>query len=222
MAVQGPPRRGGGGGGGGGVFDNIVKQASSSSADGAPPASGVEGVKITLYKNGFTVNDGPIRDVTTPENILFLQTLDRGEVPVELAVKGRNLDVSLEDKREEEYIPPAYTAFSGGNSLGSSSSSTSSAYTFSPEMMAGADLSAVDETQPVTTLQIRTHNGKKIRIKINQSATVLELAATISRDAGASSAFVLSSGFPPADITDAMLTIKDAGLIGAAVIQKLV
>lgn len=48
------------------------------------PAAGEEGVQtieITLYRNGFTVNNGPFRDLTAPENQRFLHSLQRGEVP---------------------------------------------------------------------------------------------------------------------------------------------
>jgi hypothetical protein len=71
-------------------------------------------------------------------------------------------------------------------------------------------------------LQIRTHGGKKLKIKINQSATVLQLAATIHRDGGAAPSFSLSAGFPPVDVVDALQSVKDAGLVGAAITQKLV
>ena len=62
-------------------------------------------------------------DVTTPENIEFLSSLDRGDVPKELQQQrkpGENrmtaVDVTLDDRRGEDYVPPpapAYIAFSG-------------------------------------------------------------------------------------------------------------
>ena len=36
---------------------------------------------ITMYRNGFTVDDGPLRDLTSPENRSFLASLERGQAP---------------------------------------------------------------------------------------------------------------------------------------------
>jgi len=56
-------------------------------------------IKVTLYSNGFSLNDGPFRDCKEEENKLFVQELRQGKIPRELANKYKNdLDVSLEDK----------------------------------------------------------------------------------------------------------------------------
>lgn len=57
---------------------------------------------ITLYKNGFTVDDGPLRSNTDPANKEFLQDVSGGHVPRELEreAKGKGeLKVDLVDKR---------------------------------------------------------------------------------------------------------------------------
>ena len=134
-----------------------------------------------MYRNGFTLDDGPLRDGMAegcpPENKEFLDALDKGLVPKELqkqvaGKKGVQLDIQLSDKRGEDYVappPPAYVAFSSGQTLGASAGSSTSAYQFTPEMLEDIDIPAVDESAPVTTLQIRSHSGKKIKIKINKS-----------------------------------------------------
>lgn len=35
-----------------------------------------------MYRNGFVVDDGPFRDATSPENQLFIRSLEAGQVPV--------------------------------------------------------------------------------------------------------------------------------------------
>jgi UBX domain-containing protein 1 len=224
LAVEEPPSRRQGRPGD--VFDNIITKAQSNSAQnqGSPREEAQKGkLTVTLYKNGYTVNKGELRDTELPENQLFLQQLDRGEVPPEFAVHGKVIDVHLEDERLNDYIPPAYTAFSGGSSLRSTSSSSSSgAYIFTPEMVADIQAPVVDEAQAVTTLMIRTHAGKKIKLKVNHSTSMMELAAMIYELTGPSASFVLSAGFPPADIKDSLQSVKEAGLVGAAVTQKSV
>ena len=34
--------------------------------------------KITLYQNGFTVDDGPFREYNTPENQEFMKEMNKG------------------------------------------------------------------------------------------------------------------------------------------------
>jgi len=177
-----------------------------------------------MYRNGFTVDDGPLRDLTSLESRAFIASLENGDVPqgrnvmyfvctttpllsshlltvghlalptlpAELAQAGpggrpRNLEVQLSDKRGEDYVappPPAYVAFSGeGATLGGSgaSSGATGAVAFTEAALAGVQVPPVDEAAPTTTLQVRTIQGKKIKIRINHSASVLQLAATIVR-----------------------------------------
>jgi len=83
-AVVGPPpsrssssaARVGGSGGAPSVFDNIVGLASNQSEPpletGNGSAKGISSRKISMYRNGFTVDDGELRDLTTPENLAFI------------------------------------------------------------------------------------------------------------------------------------------------------
>ena len=86
---------------------------------------------ITLYSNGFIVNDGSFRDYNDPTNKKFMEDLNKGYslwisndlhyfkrvVPQELKNKFPNgLSVALADKRSEKFElppPPKYIAFSG-------------------------------------------------------------------------------------------------------------
>ena len=41
-------------------------------------------VKLTLYANGFTVDDGEFRDYNEPQNKEFMEEVKKGYVPKEL------------------------------------------------------------------------------------------------------------------------------------------
>lgn len=84
MAVLGPPPSSSAGRGGAGLFDNIVQRASNPAEDaGALPPIDSEGNsrRITMYRNGFTVDDGPLRDINAPESRAFIASLENGDVP---------------------------------------------------------------------------------------------------------------------------------------------
>lgn len=79
MAVVGPP---GDRGTGPGLFENIVQRASDPrQTEGAPMGENSVRRVITMYRNGFTVDDGPLRDLASPESREFIASLERGEAP---------------------------------------------------------------------------------------------------------------------------------------------
>ena len=95
-----------------------------STADVPPPApeSG-PGRVVTVYRNGFTVDNGPFRALDDPENAEFLQDMAQGVVPRELEAGAKGpVNVSLVDKRGEDYEKPpepSYVAYSGaGQTVG--------------------------------------------------------------------------------------------------------
>ena len=97
-------------------------------------------------------------------------------VPTELRAKyPKGLDVSLEDRRSEEYTPPPppkYIAYTGeGIGLGGGEKEAnvegfSSSLNFNPS----------DE---IITIQIKYHDGKKEAIKVNPSLKVGNVIAYI-------------------------------------------
>jgi UBX domain-containing protein 1 len=57
-------------------------------------------LKLTVWKNGFQVDDGEFRDINKPENKKFMDEVEKGYIPKELVDKGmKNLGIMLEDKK---------------------------------------------------------------------------------------------------------------------------
>jgi UBX domain-containing protein 1 len=199
------------------MLEALVRQAARAQQEDGNTDPAERQASITIYANGFQVDEGDFRSTSEPENQEFLQTLLRGRVPPALGISG-NVDVSLIDKRPEEYKAPAYVAFSGeGFTLSSSSAESSSQFT--PDDIEDG-IADIDESAPTTLIQVRLSSKKKIRVKLNHSSTVKDLLRHIKAQGGAVGPFTLSSGFPPTNITTVSQTIAEAGLIGAAVIQN--
>lgn len=78
-----PPGSGAPRPGGAGIFDRIVEQAQNRSEEGPPPTRSGGGTQrvITMYRNGFIVDDGPFRNISAPENQAFVKALEAGNVP---------------------------------------------------------------------------------------------------------------------------------------------
>ncbi len=80
---------------------------------------------------------------------------------------GGNVHVHLDNRGHEDYVPPpppSYVAFGGaGAALGGGLAVVSSNFTV--EMMSQVDPPVLNESAPSTTLQIRLHDGRKLRLK---------------------------------------------------------
>ncbi|RLN97658.1 hypothetical protein BBJ28_00013983 [Nothophytophthora sp. Chile5] len=178
---------------------NIIGRAQQDAQDAAAAGASTQPRHIiTFYREGFTVNDGPYRARSDPANRPFLEALERGyvrhwmrksgvylprlrknivlrvvysHVPQELEGENRDesVEISLVDKRQEDFVappPPAYTAFSGeGQTMG---------YV----VFVGAH-PVIDDKKPTTTLQIRLHNGQRLRETLNLEHTIRDLHAII-------------------------------------------
>ena len=73
MAVEGDPDH----------VKKLKEQAQKSLGTQTRP-DGATMTKVTVYKNGFKVNDGEFRDLETPENKKFMKDLTEGHVPAEV------------------------------------------------------------------------------------------------------------------------------------------
>eukprot|EP01017_Pseudomicrothorax_dubius_P043207 TRINITY_DN7151_c0_g1_i8.p1 TRINITY_DN7151_c0_g1~~TRINITY_DN7151_c0_g1_i8.p1 ORF type:complete len:151 (+),score=31.71 TRINITY_DN7151_c0_g1_i8:516-968(+) len=146
--------------------------------------------------------------------------LNQRRVPQELRGKyPQGLSVGLEDRRSEKYrlpTPPKYVAFSGkGVSLGER-----------PQTAQQVDVGAippppVDERKPMTTVQLRLHNGTTVRLILNTTTKVEVLFTYVLSVAPTAGNFELISGFPPRPLTKVMQTLEEADLLDSTVIQRL-
>jgi len=178
---------------------------------------------LTFYRQGFTVDDGPLRSYTDPAESEFLSDINKGVAPLELERQagGRPLSVNLVDKKSEDYVPPpkVLTPFSGtGQRLGGPSSAPAPPL----QPVSSGPRKALDETQPVTSVQIRLHDGTRMVAKFNHNHTVGDLRAFI--DAALPKAkrvpYHIQTTLPVRVLSDNNQTLSDAGIIGATVVQR--
>lgn len=138
---------------------------------------------LTLWSNGFSINDGPL--LSYQEHSTILQDLNQGRAPLQLLnVKfGQRVDLQVQKRMEEEYVPqkPTMKAFEGsGNRLGAPAPDIGGSSSASPAAGAAAQTSSssamptkdpesfmtnptfeLDQSQPVTSIQIRTGSGER-------------------------------------------------------------
>ena len=137
---------------------------------------------LKLWKNGFTVNDGPLRSFEDPKNKEFLSSIQRGELPQELVreADGGEVHLDMQDHRDEEFVPPKnkYVLYNDGYKLGSPTPQVTSNATpndkQSNEAKAKTNLK-LNESAPNTQLQIRLSDGSRLIIKMNNSHRISDI-----------------------------------------------
>lgn len=190
-------------------------------------------ITLKLWKDGFTINDSELRLYTDPENRMFLEIIKRGEIPAEIRqeIQGTEARLDMEDHRHETYVPPKVKvkAFTGkGHMLGSPSPATVGmtiptdiADQTANESQAKQKLN-LDESKPVTTLQIRLADGSSVKVQFNLTHTINDLRQYIitMRPQYAMREFSLLTMYPTKELTEDK-TIEEAGLQNTTIIQRL-
>lgn len=213
-----------GGGSGLAVEPNVDDQNASDSifnlAESAGSAGDEEPIRrtITMYREGFVVDDGPYRRLDDPENASFLRSLARGQTPEELRGDGPggNTTVGLIDKRNEDYVE-TFRSFSGaGQSLGATTSAAISGV-FDPDALPAP----TEDDGTTTSIAVRMLDGSRKVVTIALSATVEQLASRVVVAGSLQESFRIVAGFPPKPLEDGSQTVEAAGLKGARVqLQK--
>ncbi|WCJ37510.1 plant UBX domain containing protein 4 [Euphorbia peplus] len=217
-------------------FAGTGRLLSGETVPSAPqPPEAIEHT-VTLWRNGFTVGDGPLRRFDDPANASFLESIKNSECPLELEPADRRTQVHLDlMRREENYSEPekpqaSQASFQGvGRTLGSSTDATTpSAPDPSPTAttLRTASLPAmglvVDSSSPTTSLQLRLADGTRMVSRFNLHHTIRDLRAFIdaSRPGGARDYQLQTMGFPPKQLSDPEQSIEQAGIANSVVIQK--
>jgi len=188
---------------------------------------------LRMWQEGFSLDDGDLRKYDDPANREFLAGIMRGSIPAELIreAQGGEVHVDMEDHRNEEYVKPKriLKPFGGsGQTLGSIAPQVTEASAGVTSDPAEAESKAksqakVDDSKPTTNIQVRLADGSRLILKLNHEQTVGTLRQYIctARPQYSSAPFNLATTFPNKELSDDSQTIKDAGLLGAAVLQRL-
>lgn len=181
-----------------------------------------ESHRITLYSNGFQVDDGPIRLTDDPANdganAKFVDALKEGIVPLEMR-EGKDprtvFSFNLDDSKMRE--PAPFSAFSGGGqSMGGSEASG-----VSLAASASAGPPTVDTSAPTVRVQVRLAGGRKrAKVTLNTTHTAADLYALLAAEhpLASGAAFELLAGFPPKALSDPGQSMTS--LDGESITQK--
>lgn len=195
------------------------------------PDNNKPAVSITVYSNGFCINDGTFRSFDVEANREYLKSIREGTATQDLAQYAKNGEVSvaLTDKSNEKFhddsstvTPTEPTLFVGqGRTLGSS---TATSITTKPPTSSTATTTIevpVNTDEPTTTLQFRFHDGTRIRQTFNVTSTVGDVFDFVTRAADIPGGYDLVTGFPGKPIREPLdKSLKECGLLNSIVTQR--
>ncbi|KAJ7717368.1 hypothetical protein DFH07DRAFT_907329 [Mycena maculata] len=190
--------------------------------------------RLTFWRDGWSVEDGPLMRYDDPESAGVLEAIREGLAPPALlgVSPGQPVEVVVAERRGEDYVAPRNAWGAGGVRLGAPvpEASTSSASTMPGTFeTAGASASAapaapaveVDESQPVATVQVRLADGGRLLARLNTTHTVAHLRALIDAAHAPARAYTLNTTFPTRALDDALpIGAGKEGLGGSVVVQR--
>ncbi|KAJ7154922.1 SEP-domain-containing protein [Mycena crocata] len=191
--------------------------------------------RLTFWRDGFTVEDGPLMRYDDPANADVLAAIHAGHAPPSIlnVHPGQRVDVQVTKRTDDDYVPPKPRPFQGsGNRLGApvpadtttraSSNAGSGASTQEPTSI--TPRFAVDQSLPTTSVQIRLADGTKIVCRMNLTHTVLDLRNFLNaaRPENLTRSYSIGTTFPNRTLDDNAATIESAGLKNSVVVQRWV
>jgi UBX domain-containing protein 1 len=204
--------------------NDLIKDIFDKAANQGPPPeddpSGANAVKhkITFYKNGFTVDDGEFRDNDDPANAEFLASIEKGQVPRELANQYQAVDVEIDDQREKPYKKPKapFNPFAGkAHTIGEAAAKPKPAQ---PAPAAAPDkplqTNYAVEGQPSTKIRVQFQDGSILTLTVNHSTTIANLRIYIHehRPELPIMKMQLKCTFPPKELKNNQATVIEEGL----------
>ncbi|KAJ3718097.1 ubiquitin-related domain-containing protein [Lentinula guzmanii] len=204
---------------------------------------------LTFWRDGFTVEDGSLMRYDDPAHASILAEIQSGQVlffrapPSLLNINpGDPVELRVAKRTNEDFVPPKPDVFSGsGHRLGApvpefagASSSgglvlpgsfTDTPSVPSPTMAEPTSVNAkfeVDQSKPMTSVQIRLTDGTRMVCRMNLTHTVLDLRNFInaSRPENLTRPYTIGTSFPNRTLDDLNVTIEQAGLKNSVVVQK--
>ncbi|CAD6336179.1 unnamed protein product [Miscanthus lutarioriparius] len=201
--------------------DEVFKQAKRKGLS-KPPEEIVH--NIYFWRNGFTVNDGPLRSFDDPANASFLKSIKDSVCPTELEPADGKSKVNVNlVRKEEEFTEPVKRAapFEGERRTLMEPSDNNTSSAAAPSSVTAPRAITVDDSLPSTSLQIRFADGSRLVARFNTSHTISDVRAFIDATRPEASDYTLQAGFPPKPLEDATKTIEEAGVANSVIIQSV-
>eukprot|EP00756_Hemistasia_phaeocysticola_P066822 Hpha_TRINITY_DN9523_c0_g1::TRINITY_DN9523_c0_g1_i1::g.114812::m.114812/K14012/SHP1, UBX1, NSFL1C; UBX domain-containing protein 1 len=210
-----------------GVRLGMEPGAAARPAGGAAKPVPERRMVINFWADGFSVDDGPLRDPQDDSSQLFLADIKKGVIPAELKAqmseeyKGKEMPeivIELKDNAGARYAPPAkvFKAFAGqGRSMRDEPAAEAAAPAASTS---DYPLPNVDAEKEQTQIVINMPDRTRLTLNVNLDHKVGHIRAfVIHSQSWQGHPFNMATAFPRKVLSDDSQTIAEAGLKRAVI-----
>ncbi|CAN6643916.1 UBX domain-containing protein 1 [Trichomonascus vanleenenianus] len=186
--------------------------------------------QLIFWKEGFSVEDGPLYRYDDPNNMQLLNAVNSGSAPLSLlnVRPGQRVDVRILRRMEDNYEPPkrAQGGFSGqGNRLGSTIPNEPVQRAEQPSSRPQAPAQSSERPQMLgegdITVMFQLLDGRRVKHKFRGDQTVGDIYNTVTDLSGlAAGTFLLQTTFPIKELSEMDQTVDDAKVKGSVLTQK--
>lgn len=188
-------------------------------------------ISVVFWRQGFVVDDGPLRKYDQPENAAFLKDIDNGVVPRELQNRLKNtstaVNVQLTDKKHTDYEEPIIQkpkviSFSGTAQKLGDSSNIPKVESKKTTITSSGGSNSGNNKGGNARIQIRMADGSVIRATFDMNQTIADIKEHINSVKPQSKDYMLLIPYPRAVLSDPNQTIQEADLNNACIAQKYI
>lgn len=197
-----------------------------------PPSPAIR--TLTFWRNGFSIDDGPLYRSDDPSNRHLLEAISSGRAPLSVlnVQPNQEVEVHVQKRLDEDFVEPKKKRkpYEGrGQRLGSPTPDILTKTTVT-EGSIESELSnessenrlEVDESLPIVSLHIRLGDGTRIPARFNASHTVGDIYQLVDSTQQRNRSYILQTTFPNRELDDKTISLADAKLANAMVVQKWV
>ncbi|KAJ7058573.1 hypothetical protein C8F01DRAFT_294275 [Mycena amicta] len=181
---------------------------------------------LIFWRDGFSIEDGPLMRYDDPRNSELLSLIHQGLAPPSLLniTIGQHVNIVVVRRTNEEFVPPR-NIWTGGVRLGAPvpgeiSSASSSAAPSTPLPPSNVKPPTVDESLPIAQIQVRLADGSRFLAQLNMTHTVADLRALIDSSHPTSGPYSLQTTFPTRQLEDASIVGPEGAKLGGAVVVQ--
>ncbi|KAJ7769377.1 hypothetical protein B0H16DRAFT_1715842 [Mycena metata] len=187
---------------------------------------------LTFWRDGFSIEDGPLMRYDDPADAAVLRAINDGTAPPELynITPDQRVEILVSKRTNKDYVAPQRRAAgwgAGGVRLGAAVPGDISSEGATSKATTSAQAVAVDESAPIAQIQVRLADGGRLLARLNHTHTVADLRAIIDAHGGAQpQPYTLHTTFPTRELADGMCVGPgegegEKGLGGCVVLQRV-
>lgn len=176
---------------------------------------------LTLWQDGFSIEDGPLHRYDDPASAALLAQIQSGKAPRDLfnVAFDQPIQISVAQRLGEAYKAPDSAAGHGSKRRTNAAAAAAAEENVKKTSISILPTFSIDASAPTTKILIRTADGERLPLVVNLSTTIAAIREHLAL-LDPVRPFTLHVQMPLRSLDDTQATVEEAGIKGAAILQK--